>query len=108
MHCCVKGRILQSLLCSNLTCSDMVFLPDLKEHHLWCPFWMPLHFKVHTVSSDLCCVRTHLLKIGLCLEKRVFYRLISGLHASINVHLSAQYAVPGSVLCDDEVVCCVM
>ncbi|KAG8444526.1 hypothetical protein GDO86_009621 [Hymenochirus boettgeri] len=29
--------------------------------------------------------------IGLCLEKRVFYRLISGLHASINLHLSAKY-----------------
>ncbi|XP_007892042.1 ERO1-like protein beta isoform X2 [Callorhinchus milii] len=28
---------------------------------------------------------------GLCLEKRVFYRLISGLHTSINVHLSAEY-----------------
>lgn len=31
---------------------------------------------------------------GLCLEKRVFYRLVSGLHASINIHLAAQYAVP--------------
>ncbi|XP_078473078.1 ERO1-like protein beta isoform X1 [Lampetra planeri] len=30
---------------------------------------------------------------GLCLEKRVFYRLISGLHSSINIHLSAQYLV---------------
>lgn len=28
---------------------------------------------------------------GLCLEKRVFYRAISGLHTSINVHLSANY-----------------
>lgn len=28
---------------------------------------------------------------GLCLEKRVFYRLISGLHSSINIHLSAEY-----------------
>nr|CAG4649187.1 EOG090X03A4 [Scapholeberis mucronata] len=27
----------------------------------------------------------------LCLEKRAFYRAISGLHASINVHLCAQY-----------------
>ncbi|MBO8590008.1 hypothetical protein INN88_15555, partial [Staphylococcus aureus] len=26
---------------------------------------------------------------GLCLEKRVFYKLISGLHASINLHLCA-------------------
>ncbi|KAJ8246131.1 hypothetical protein GJAV_G00263960 [Gymnothorax javanicus] len=28
---------------------------------------------------------------GLCLEKRVFYRLISGLHSSINIHLCAAY-----------------
>ncbi|XP_033112221.1 ERO1-like protein alpha isoform X2 [Anneissia japonica] len=28
---------------------------------------------------------------GLCLEKRVFYRLISGLHSSINIHLCAKY-----------------
>ncbi|XP_076145959.1 ERO1-like protein beta isoform X1 [Alosa pseudoharengus] len=28
---------------------------------------------------------------GLCLEKRVFYRLISGLHSSINLHLCAEY-----------------
>uniref|UniRef100_A0A2R9CS63 Endoplasmic reticulum oxidoreductase 1 beta n=1 Tax=Pan paniscus TaxID=9597 RepID=A0A2R9CS63_PANPA len=27
----------------------------------------------------------------LCLEKRVFYKLISGLHASINLHLCANY-----------------
>ncbi|TEA24915.1 hypothetical protein DBR06_SOUSAS33610017 [Sousa chinensis] len=32
-----------------------------------------------------------LLFVGLCVEKRAFYRLISGLHASINVHLSARY-----------------
>eukprot|EP00079_Xenopus_tropicalis_P028803 XP_012823814.1 PREDICTED: ERO1-like protein alpha isoform X1 [Xenopus tropicalis] len=28
---------------------------------------------------------------GLCVEKRAFYRLISGLHASINIHLCANY-----------------
>uniref|UniRef100_A0A672QEY6 ERO1-like protein alpha n=1 Tax=Sinocyclocheilus grahami TaxID=75366 RepID=A0A672QEY6_SINGR len=27
----------------------------------------------------------------LCVEKRAFFRLISGLHASINIHLSARY-----------------
>nr|CAG4636867.1 EOG090X03A4 [Ceriodaphnia reticulata] len=35
----------------------------------------------------------------LCLEKRAFYRALSGLHASINIHLCAQYlhgqGVPG-------------
>ncbi|KAM4596727.1 ERO1-like protein alpha [Fundulus diaphanus] len=33
---------------------------------------------------------------GQCVEKRAFYRLISGLHASINVHLSAQYLLDDS------------
>ncbi|XP_076817383.1 ERO1-like protein beta [Clavelina lepadiformis] len=28
---------------------------------------------------------------GMCLEKRVFYRVISGLHTSINTHLSMEY-----------------
>ncbi|KAG7466182.1 hypothetical protein MATL_G00162040 [Megalops atlanticus] len=28
---------------------------------------------------------------GLCVEKRAFFRLVSGLHASINIHLSARY-----------------
>lgn len=28
---------------------------------------------------------------GVCLEKRAFYKLISGLHASINIHLCARY-----------------
>lgn len=27
----------------------------------------------------------------MCLEKRAFYRVISGLHASINIHLSSKY-----------------
>uniref|UniRef100_A0A3Q3IZJ0 ERO1-like protein alpha n=1 Tax=Monopterus albus TaxID=43700 RepID=A0A3Q3IZJ0_MONAL len=32
---------------------------------------------------------------GQCVEKRAFYRLISGLHASINIHLSARYLLEG-------------
>ena len=28
---------------------------------------------------------------GMCLEKRAFYRVISGLHASINIHLCSKY-----------------
>ncbi|XP_038124765.1 ERO1-like protein alpha [Cyprinodon tularosa] len=33
---------------------------------------------------------------GQCVEKRAFYRLISGLHASISVHLSARYLLNDS------------
>lgn len=32
---------------------------------------------------------------GMCLEKRTFYRMISGLHTSINIHLCDQYLFPG-------------
>ncbi|XP_073248895.1 ERO1-like protein beta [Porites lutea] len=34
----------------------------------------------------------------MCLEKRVFYRVISGLHSSINIHLSALYLFKGNGL----------
>ncbi|XP_040899374.1 ERO1-like protein alpha [Toxotes jaculatrix] len=33
---------------------------------------------------------------GQCVEKRAFYRLISGLHSSINIHLSARYLLEDS------------
>ena len=33
--------------------------------------------------------------LGLCLEKRVFYRALSGLHSSINIHLCAMYLFRG-------------
>ena len=33
--------------------------------------------------------------LDMCLEKRVFYRLISGLHSSINIHLCAKYLLSG-------------
>lgn len=33
----------------------------------------------------------------MCLEKRAFYRAISGLHTSINIHLSAQYLLSGNI-----------
>lgn len=31
------------------------------------------------------------LSAAMCLEKRAFYRVVSGLHASINIHLCAKY-----------------
>lgn len=36
------------------------------------------------------------LESSMCLEKRVFFRLISGLHTSINIHLCDQYLFPAS------------
>ncbi|CAB1344811.1 unnamed protein product, partial [Coregonus sp. 'balchen'] len=50
-----------------------------------CRLWGKLQVR-HFVPLVLC-----LLWTRLCLEKRVFYRLISGLHSSINIHLCAGY-----------------
>lgn len=39
-------------------------------------------------------VKTFIKQSGytnMCLEQRAFYRLISGMHSSINIHLSAKY-----------------
>lgn len=33
----------------------------------------------------------------MCLEKRTFYRVISGLHASINIHLCAKYLLSSPI-----------
>uniref|UniRef100_A0A3P8QDK4 Endoplasmic reticulum oxidoreductase beta n=1 Tax=Astatotilapia calliptera TaxID=8154 RepID=A0A3P8QDK4_ASTCA len=45
---------------------------------------------VYRPLNPLSCYRQTRLN-SLCLEKRVFYRLISGLHSSINIHLCAEY-----------------
>ncbi|KAF4018770.1 hypothetical protein G4228_010614 [Cervus hanglu yarkandensis] len=42
-------------------------------------------------SRGGCLIHFHVFGYCLCLEKRVFYKLISGLHASINLHLCANY-----------------
>jgi len=34
---------------------------------------------------------------SMCLERRVFYRAISGMHASINIHLSYNYLLSGNL-----------
>lgn len=41
--------------------------------------------------------KQYCFSLEMCLEKRVFYRVISGLHASINTHLSAQYLFKGKL-----------
>lgn len=59
----------------------------------------------HSIYQENCFVVTNpynekyvtsLMLSQLCLEKRVFYRVISGMHASINIHLSAQYLFKGN------------
>ncbi|RMB98536.1 hypothetical protein DUI87_24750 [Hirundo rustica rustica] len=61
---------------------------------IWNSIYEENCFKPQNVKRPLASGRGHTfykwLK-GLCVEKRAFYRLISGLHASINIHLSARY-----------------
>ncbi|XP_064367906.1 ERO1-like protein alpha isoform X1 [Dromaius novaehollandiae] len=61
---------------------------------IWNSIYEENCFKPQTVKRPLASGRGRTfynwLK-GVCIEKRAFYRLVSGLHASINIHLSARY-----------------
>ncbi|KAF2986899.1 hypothetical protein EK904_003795, partial [Melospiza melodia maxima] len=66
---------------------------------IWNSIYEENCFKPQNVKRPLASGRGHTfykwLK-GVCVEKRAFYRLISGLHASINIHLSAGYLLQDS------------
>lgn len=58
----------------------------------WTPFW----------ANDVCDVILYMwpcvcVCVAMCLEKRAFYRLISGMHASITIHLTAHYLQSGNI-----------
>ncbi|XP_022915530.1 ero1-like protein [Onthophagus taurus] len=57
-------------------------------HRIWNSIYMENCFRPK--SSLNAYIQSEKLS-GMCLEKRVFYRTISGLHSSINIHLSAKY-----------------
>lgn len=80
---------------SNSTYVDLSLNPERytgysgpSAHRIWRSIYQENCFKPnvgygpYTTSKNL---------NAMCLEKRVFYRAISGLHASINVHLCAQH-----------------
>lgn len=58
-------------------------------HRIWNSIYMENCFRPLTHSYQTY-IPNELLD-NMCLEQRVFYRLISGLHTSINVHLCAKY-----------------
>ncbi|XP_017784756.1 PREDICTED: uncharacterized protein LOC108568285 isoform X1 [Nicrophorus vespilloides] len=58
-------------------------------HRIWHTIYMENCFRP-TRTSFHAYIQNDKLS-GMCLEKRTFYRVISGLHASINIHLSAKY-----------------
>uniref|UniRef100_A0A8C9RF80 ERO1-like protein alpha n=1 Tax=Scleropages formosus TaxID=113540 RepID=A0A8C9RF80_SCLFO len=55
---------------------------------IWNSIYEENCFKPYTVKRPLNPMVSY---TRLCVEKRAFYRLVSGLHTSINVHLSARY-----------------
>lgn len=58
---------------------------SIYEENCFRPKLNPYKSFPFVLSSDLS---------NMCLEKRVFYRAISGLHSSINIHLCAKYLLP--------------
>uniref|UniRef100_A0A3B3DVN9 ERO1-like protein alpha n=1 Tax=Oryzias melastigma TaxID=30732 RepID=A0A3B3DVN9_ORYME len=65
---------------------------------IWNSIYEENCFKVGPLASPLVkrARRFYVRWRGQCVEKRAFYRLISGLHASINIHLSARYLLDDS------------
>ncbi|KAF2883801.1 hypothetical protein ILUMI_22387 [Ignelater luminosus] len=62
-------------------------------HRIWHSIYMENCFRPQNSYSSY--IHSDLLN-GMCLEKRAFYRAISGLHASINIHLCAKYLLSES------------
>uniref|UniRef100_A0A8C7FG55 ERO1-like protein alpha n=1 Tax=Oncorhynchus kisutch TaxID=8019 RepID=A0A8C7FG55_ONCKI len=74
---------------------DLLLNPErftgYKGHEAW-QIWNSIYeencFKPYTVKRPLNPMASY---SGQCVEKRAFFRLVSGLHSSINIHLSARY-----------------
>ncbi|XP_012277627.1 ero1-like protein [Orussus abietinus] len=57
-------------------------------HRIWRSIYMENCFRPENSPNNF--IQSSKVN-GMCLEKRVFYRVISGLHASINIHLCSKY-----------------
>ncbi|XP_033221602.1 ero1-like protein [Belonocnema kinseyi] len=57
-------------------------------HRIWRSIYMENCFRPE--NSPHIFIQTSKMK-GMCLEKRAFYRVISGLHSSINIHLCSKF-----------------
>ncbi|CRL00913.1 CLUMA_CG014418, isoform A [Clunio marinus] len=65
-------------------------------HRIWETIYLENCFKLQdskSRSSFTSLIDSHSLR-DVCLEERVFYRMVSGLHTSINIHLCANYLQP--------------
>lgn len=57
-------------------------------HRIWNSIYLENCFRPKDTLSSY--IQSSILN-GMCLEKRVFYRAVSGLHSSINIHLCSKY-----------------
>uniref|UniRef100_A0A1A9UG52 Ero1-like protein n=1 Tax=Glossina austeni TaxID=7395 RepID=A0A1A9UG52_GLOAU len=65
-------------------------------HRVWKSIYLENCFDTQNHSNSLPDYIAHLDLRNLCLEQRAFYRIISGLHSSINIHLCAKYLLSES------------
>ncbi|XP_039965693.1 ero1-like protein [Bactrocera tryoni] len=65
-------------------------------HRIWRSIYMENCFGRKNESKSLSDFIPQLDLNDVCLEQRAFYRIISGLHSSINIHLSAKYLLSES------------
>lgn len=70
-------------------------------HRIWYSIYKENCFNPEKRPYGKDSLKEHTLE-GLCLEKRAFYRMISGLHTSINTHLSAIYLFPATSCYGEE------
>lgn len=63
-------------------------------HRIWRTIYLENCFRPKKYFSFNPYIQSDRLS-DMCLEERAFYRTISGLHASINIHLSANYLLSG-------------
>lgn len=63
-------------------------------HRVWRSIYLENCFRPKETFSFNPYIQTAKLN-NMCLEERAFYRAVSGLHASINIHLSANYLLSG-------------
>lgn len=68
-------------------------------HRIWNSIYMENCFR--RTKTDNPYIQSSKLN-SMCLEERVFYRAISGMHTSINIHLSAKYLLSETSLTDPQ------
>lgn len=64
-------------------------------HRIWNSIYLENCFATNNRSKSLTYI-PYMDMLNVCMEQRAFYRLISGLHTSINIHLCSKYLLAES------------